>query len=58
MKYRTGHLGKAIKVKGNYRMSLYMFIEWLLSGHGEIISGKKEVMTNFDQIEQFYFRYI
>ena len=33
-------------------------VEWLLPGHGEIISGVEKVRKNFDEIEQFYFAYI
>ncbi len=32
--------------------------EWLLPGHGEIISGAGDIQNNFEQIEQFYFNYI
>ncbi len=33
-------------------------VEWLLSGHGEIIAGAEAVRKNFADIEQFYFAYI
>jgi hypothetical protein len=33
-------------------------VELLLSGHGEIISGRREVKSNFEQIEDFWFRYV
>ena len=33
-------------------------IEILLSGHGEIISGAREVRTNFDTIERFWFSFL
>ncbi|MDF1592886.1 MAG: MBL fold metallo-hydrolase [Desulfobacterales bacterium] len=33
-------------------------IEWLLPGHGEIISGVEAVRTNFDEIENYWFKYI
>lgn len=33
-------------------------IEWILPGHGDIISGKKEIDKNFNQIEHFWFHYI
>ena len=32
--------------------------EWVLPGHGAIVSGEKEVKANFEQIEQFWFNYI
>ena len=33
-------------------------VEWLLSGHGEVISGAEKVKKNFADVESFYFRYI
>jgi hydroxyacylglutathione hydrolase len=33
-------------------------VEWLLSGHGEIIAGAEAVRKNFEDIEKFYFAYI
>ena len=33
-------------------------IEILLPGHGEIISGAKEIRTNFDTIERFWFSFL
>jgi glyoxylase-like metal-dependent hydrolase (beta-lactamase superfamily II) len=33
-------------------------VELLLSGHGEIISGAQEVKSNFEQIKDFWFRYV
>lgn len=32
--------------------------EWVLPGHGNVISGASEVKSNFDRIEQFWFAYI
>ena len=39
------------------RMS-HLDVELLLSGHGEIISGAREVKSNFESIEEFWFRYV
>jgi hypothetical protein len=33
-------------------------VELLLCGHGEIISGAQAVKSNFEQIEDFWFRYV
>jgi hydroxyacylglutathione hydrolase len=33
-------------------------IEYILSGHGEVIKGKKEVKTNFRMIEDYWFNYL
>ena len=32
--------------------------EWMLPGHGDIISGAGAVRKNFEELESFYFRYI
>ena len=32
--------------------------EWLLSGHGEVISGAENVKKNFADVESFYFAYV
>lgn len=33
-------------------------VEWLLSGHGNIIAGLDQVKRNFEQVERFWFSYI
>ena len=33
-------------------------IEWVLPGHGEIISGSEAVKANFSEIENYWFKYI
>jgi glyoxylase-like metal-dependent hydrolase (beta-lactamase superfamily II) len=33
-------------------------VEWLLSGHGEVISGSENVKKNFANVESFYFAYV
>jgi len=33
-------------------------VEWVLPGHGEIISGSDAVKSNFDALEQVWFNYI
>jgi hydroxyacylglutathione hydrolase len=35
-----------------------MDIEYLLSGHGEIVAGKKEVEANFEKIKNYWFDYL
>ncbi len=32
--------------------------EWLLSGHGEVVSGSENVKKNFENVESFYFAYV
>jgi glyoxylase-like metal-dependent hydrolase (beta-lactamase superfamily II) len=48
--------GRALK-ESIKRMSR-LDVDLLLSGHGEIISGAREVNSNFEQIEDFWFRYV
>ena len=31
---------------------------WLLSGHGDVVSGSDAVKTNFTQVEKTWFRYV
>jgi glyoxylase-like metal-dependent hydrolase (beta-lactamase superfamily II) len=33
-------------------------VEWLLAGHGDVISGAEQVKKNFEDVESFYFRYV
>jgi hypothetical protein len=35
-----------------------MDIDYLLCGHGEIVSGKKEVQANFQKIKSYWFDYL
>jgi glyoxylase-like metal-dependent hydrolase (beta-lactamase superfamily II) len=50
--------GNGTQIKESIRRLSNLDVEWLLSGHGDIISGKTEVRRNFDQIEQFWFAYV
>ena len=33
-------------------------VEWLMSGHGDVISGSENVKTNFESVENYWFQYI
>jgi glyoxylase-like metal-dependent hydrolase (beta-lactamase superfamily II) len=33
-------------------------VEWLLSGHGEILKGKRDIQRNFSYIKSHYFDYL
>jgi hypothetical protein len=33
-------------------------VELLLSGHGEMISGARQVRSNFERIEQYWFGFV
>ena len=50
--------GDGSKLKDSIKRLTNLDVKWLLSGHGEIISGTKEVQKNFAEIEQFWFNYI
>jgi glyoxylase-like metal-dependent hydrolase (beta-lactamase superfamily II) len=50
--------GDGSKLKASIKRLAELDVEWLLSGHGEIVSGSKEVKANFEGIEQFWFAYI
>jgi glyoxylase-like metal-dependent hydrolase (beta-lactamase superfamily II) len=50
--------GNGTQLKESIRRMADLDVEWLLSGHGDIISGKNEVQRNFAQVEQFYFTYV
>jgi glyoxylase-like metal-dependent hydrolase (beta-lactamase superfamily II) len=50
--------GDGLKLKESIQRLSDLEVEWLLPGHGEIISGAENVQKNFAQIEQFYFAYV
>ncbi len=50
--------GNGTQLKESIKRLSTLDVEWLLSGHGDIISGKTEVRRNFDQIERFSFAYV
>ncbi|MBT8369878.1 MAG: MBL fold metallo-hydrolase [Deltaproteobacteria bacterium] len=50
--------GNSTKLKESIKRLTNLEVQWLLSGHGEIISGAKEVQKNFQDIEQFWLRYV
>ncbi|UCF93845.1 MAG: MBL fold metallo-hydrolase [Desulfobacterales bacterium] len=50
--------GNGPQLKESIKMLSHLDIEWLLPGHGEVISGTQEVQANFREIEGFWFAYI
>jgi glyoxylase-like metal-dependent hydrolase (beta-lactamase superfamily II) len=50
--------GDGSKLKESIKRLTDLDVEWLLPGHGEIISGAEKVRKNFTEIEQFYFAYV
>jgi glyoxylase-like metal-dependent hydrolase (beta-lactamase superfamily II) len=50
--------GDSATLKQSIQRLTNLDVEWLLSGHGEVIEGAEAVRKNFEDIEKFYFRYI
>jgi hydroxyacylglutathione hydrolase len=50
--------GDGSKLKESIQGLKDLDVEWLLSGHGDVLSGAKKVKKNFADVESFYFRYI
>ncbi len=50
--------GDSATLKASIKRLTDLDVEWLLSGHGDIIAGAEAVRKNFEDIEQFYFAYI
>jgi glyoxylase-like metal-dependent hydrolase (beta-lactamase superfamily II) len=50
--------GDGPKLKESIKRLADLDVEYLLTGHGEIITGAEKVRKNFTEIEQFYFAYV
>lgn len=50
--------GDGAQIKASIQRMARLDVELLLSGHGDIISGAREVRSNFKHIEDFWFGYI
>lgn len=50
--------GNGERLKKSIKRLSGLEIEWVLPGHGEIISGSRAVKTNFREIENYWFKYI
>jgi len=50
--------GDGAKLKESIKKLLNLEIDWLFPGHGNMISGKEEVRSNFNEIENFWFKRI
>lgn len=50
--------GDGSQLKESIKRLKGLEIEFLLPGHGEQVSGAKEVRANFDHLENFYFSYV
>jgi glyoxylase-like metal-dependent hydrolase (beta-lactamase superfamily II) len=50
--------GDGEALKASIKRLVDLDVEWLLSGHGDVISGARNVKANFESIEQYWFQYI
>jgi hydroxyacylglutathione hydrolase len=50
--------GNGALLKASIQKLAVLDVEYVLSGHGEVIIGKKAVRENFRRIEELWFRYI
>jgi hydroxyacylglutathione hydrolase len=50
--------GNGSQLKESIKRLTQVKIEWLLPGHGEIVSGGTDIKTNFHQIVQSVLNYI
>jgi glyoxylase-like metal-dependent hydrolase (beta-lactamase superfamily II) len=50
--------GNGSALKESIKRLTELEIEWILPGHGDIVSGAAEVKANFNHIEQVFFDYI
>ena len=50
--------GDGTQLKESIKGLKNLDVEWLLSGHGEVIAGAENVKKNFETVESFYFGYV
>lgn len=50
--------GSGAQLKNSIRRVAALGAEWMLSGHGNMVSGADEVKANFERVEQMWFQYI
>jgi glyoxylase-like metal-dependent hydrolase (beta-lactamase superfamily II) len=50
--------GISTQLKESIQRVSEMDIEWILPGHGDVVSGKQDVKANFDHIKRFWFNYL
>jgi hydroxyacylglutathione hydrolase len=50
--------GDGQKLKESIKRMEKVDAEWLLSGHGEVLSGREAVRKNFESVEQAWFGYV
>jgi glyoxylase-like metal-dependent hydrolase (beta-lactamase superfamily II) len=50
--------GNGGQIKQSIRKLSSIDARWLLSGHGDVVSGTEAVRANFEQVEETWFPYI
>jgi glyoxylase-like metal-dependent hydrolase (beta-lactamase superfamily II) len=50
--------GSGRELKESIRRMADLDAEWLLAGHGEVVSGAAAVRDNFEQVERMWFGYV
>lgn len=50
--------GNGAQLKESIRRMATLDAEWMLSGHGDVVSGASAVKSNFEQVERNWFGYI
>ena len=50
--------GNGVQLKASIRRLSELDIDYILPGHGGIISGAREVRRNFEELENYWFRYV
>ncbi|MEW6672613.1 MAG: MBL fold metallo-hydrolase [Thermodesulfobacteriota bacterium] len=50
--------GDGEQLKKSIKRLAGLDVEWILPGHGEIVSGAEAVQANFSEIENYWFKYI
>jgi glyoxylase-like metal-dependent hydrolase (beta-lactamase superfamily II) len=50
--------GNGAQLKDSIRRMATLDAAWLLSGHGDVVSGVDAVRDNFEQVERMWFGYI
>ena len=50
--------GNGLELKESIKLLSGLEVEHLLTGHGDIISGRELVASNFEFIERFWFDYL
>lgn len=50
--------GNGSTLKNSIKQLMDLEVDYLLPGHGEIITGKEQIRLNFHEIEKFWFQFV